>query len=256
MGGDMVPTVDIRDDLLARHTQALDTLRELSRRHGPGRWVLVGGLMVLLIGREYGARAPRAEATKDADILIDIVAKPGLLGEVTSFLSSAGYTLQDGLGTDERAARCSFEFGKAQIDVLCPDDTPAGALEVPDSNVASIAIPGGRRALQTARLMNLRYTDDADADVFVPTLAGALAVKAASAVDPRTAGGVRHIQDIAFLLTIGAKPGETLRDLNEADLSLLRHIEPDVADSRSPMWDQLDDDQRQRARAMYTTLIS
>lgn len=256
MGDHTVPTVDIRDDLLARHTKALDTLRELSHRHGPGRWVLVGGLMVLLIGREYGARAPRAEATKDADILIDIVAKPGLLGEVTSFLSSAGYTLQDGLGTDERAARCSFEFGKAQIDVLCPDDTPADALEVPDSNVASIAIPGGRRALETARQISLRYTADADADVFVPTLAGALVVKAASAVDPRTAGGVRHIQDVAFLLTIGADPDETLRGLNERDLALLRQIDRDVADSRSPMWDQLDEEQRQRAQAMYEILVS
>lgn len=60
----MVPEVDITAELLPRHVVALDTIRELGKRYGPGRWVLVGGMMVMILGREYHTRAQRAEGTK------------------------------------------------------------------------------------------------------------------------------------------------------------------------------------------------
>lgn len=169
----MNPEVDITAELLPRHVVVLDTIREMGVRYGLGRWVLVGGMMVMILGREHDARAPRAETTKDADIVIDIVTIPTLLGDVTNFLETSGYRLQDSVGDAERTARCSFEFYSAQIDVLCPDDTPEDQLVLEHRNVASIAIPGGRRAFETARQVSLYYADDCpNAEVFVPTLAG------------------------------------------------------------------------------------
>jgi hypothetical protein len=251
----MVPEVDITAELLRRHVVALDTIRQLGTRFGPGRWVLVGGMMVMILGREHHARAPRAEATKDADILIDIVTNPSLLDDVTNLLETSGYRLQDIIGRGDQPARCTYTFSSAQIDVLCPDDTPDDQLVVEHRNVASIAIPGGRRAIETARQVSLYYADDRpNAEVYVPTLAGAITVKTAAAVDPRTSASPRHIQDVAFLLTIEADPEETRASLSDADVDLLGRIETQVLDSRSPMWLQLDTDQRQAAQAMFEAL--
>ena len=254
---DVVPEIDIASELLPRHLAALDTVAQLGVRYGAGRWVLVGGMMVLILGREHETRAPRAEGTKDADILLDIVAAPSLLHDVTHFLDSIGYRLLDGPGDETKAARCSFAFHSAQIDVLCPDDTPQDQLAVPGRNVESIAIPGGRRALETARAVSLYYSADRpNAEVFLPTLAGGIAAKVASATDPRTANSPRHLQDVGFLLTIEADPAQTRTQLSRADLGLLREIESHVLDTRSPMWAQLDDAQRQVAQATYEYLTA
>lgn len=253
----MVPEVDITAELLPRHVVALDTIRQLGERYGPGRWVLVGGMMVMILGREHRARAPRAETTKDADILIDIVTNPTLLDDVTNFLETSGYRLQDSIGNGDRQARCSFEYYLAQIDVLCPDDTPEDQLVIEHRNVASIAIPGGRRAFETARQVSLYYAEGRpNAEVYVPTLAGAIAVKIAAAVDPRTAASPRHLQDVAFLLAIDVDPDETRAALTAVDVDLLRRIEAHVTDARSQMWLQLDTVQRQAAQAVYEELAA
>jgi len=257
MNQGVAPELNITSELLPRHVEVLGTIAQLGIRHGPGRWVIVGGMMVMILGREHGARAPRAESTKDADILVDIVTKPGLLDDVANFLTSAGYQLQEGMGDEAKAARCTFVYHSAQIDLLCPDDTPDDQLVVSERNIASIAIPGGRRAIETAREVSLYYSEDGpNADVFVPTLAGAIAVKSAAAVDPRTAASPRHLQDVGFLLTIQAEPDETKAEFTELDIDLLRQIKSPVEDSRSTMWLQLDSEQRQVAQATYEFLTS
>lgn len=253
----MIPEVDISNELLPRHHAAFATMAQLGTKYGPGRWAIVGGMMVMILGREHLARSPRAEGTKDADIVVDLVTNPGLLGDVVHFLTSAGYELQDAPGDSTRAARCSFVFHSSHIDVLCPNDTPEPQLLVPYQGVASIAIPGGRRALETARPVSIYFSDDhANAEVFVPTLAGAIVVKAAAATDVRTAGSERHLQDVAFLLSIPAAPEETHAALTTEDVGLLRQIEGHVADGRSPMWFALDGHQRQAALATFAYLTA
>ena len=92
--------------------------------------------------------------------------------------------------------------------------------------------------------------------MFVPTLAGAIIVKTAAALDARTAGSPRHLQDVAFLLTIPADPEETQAALTPTDVALLRQIGEQAADGRSSMWFQLDDRQRQVAMATFAFLTS
>ncbi len=75
----MAIEVDITSGLLARHVDVLDTIAQLGVKYGPGPWAIVGGMMVMILGREHEARAPRAEGTTDADIPVDIVANPTLL---------------------------------------------------------------------------------------------------------------------------------------------------------------------------------
>jgi hypothetical protein len=85
-------------------------------------------------------REPRP--TKDAEILVDIVTNPSLLDDVTHYLEASGYRLQDSIGDGDRPARCSFAFYSAQIDVLCPDDTPDNQLVVEHRQRVQYRDPG------------------------------------------------------------------------------------------------------------------
>lgn len=229
----------------------------MSRRFRADQWVLVGGLMVMVVGREHEARAPRAEGTKDADVVVDVVAVPELLGSIANFLVAENhYRLADTIGTRGRPARCSFVANSAQIDVLCPDDASADVLDVGD-DLRSLAIPGGRRALQTARPVELLFSDSyPPAEIHVPDLFGALLVKASAAVDPRTADSPRHIQDVAFLLTMFDDPHAEARRLLPADLDLLQSIATSIEDDGSPAWRYLDPGLRDLARSAYRLLLS
>lgn len=231
-------------------------MTQIGRRYSIDRWVLVGGLMVLVRGREHDVRAPRAEGTKDADLLLDIVARPALLADVAHFLlNEYAYTLQD-VPYGEGFARCTFTTNSAAIDLLCPDDTPESQLSVPDLGLASIAIPGGRRALETGRPVDLYFSDEhPNTEVRVPTLAGALAVKAAAATDPRTAMSPRHVQDTAFLLTMVHDPFATRADMLPTDIDLLTALTDRIDDDRDPMWGHLDAEQRAFGRAAHRILV-
>ena len=74
-----IPEIDIRNELLPRHISVIEALHGLSKQVSIEKWVLVGGLMVLVLGREHNGRSPRAEVTKDADVLVDIVANSAVL---------------------------------------------------------------------------------------------------------------------------------------------------------------------------------
>lgn len=253
----MIPEIDIRDQLLERHRLVLETLTLMSRRFRPDQWVLVGGLMVMVVGREHEARAPRAEGTKDADVVVDVVAVPDLLGLIANFLVADNhYTLADTIGTGDRPARCSFVANSAQIDVLCPDDVSENMLDAGD-DLRSLAIPGGRRALQTARPVELLFSDSyPPAEIHVPDLLGAFVVKAAAAVDPRTADSPRHIQDVAFLLTMFDDPRAATNRLLPADWDVLQAIAPQLEDDGSAAWRYLDPDLRDLARSAYRLFFS
>lgn len=249
------PEIDLTGDLLPRHIEVFDTLAQFGLRFVPGRWVIVGGMMVMIIAREHHAKSARAEGTKDVDVVVDILTSPNMLSDVTGFLDSIGYELLDAIGDATSAARCSYTYHHAAIDVLCPDDTPAEQLMVPERNVASIAIPGGRRAFETARPVSLFYAEDrSNAEVFLPSLAGAIAVKAAAAVDERTKASPRHLQDVAFLLTIDADLDQIAAELTGADVDMLREVTGHFDDDRAQMWRFLDGAQRQFARTQFEFL--
>jgi len=56
-----IPEIDIRNELLPRHISVIEALHGLSKQVSIEKWVLVGGLMVLVLGREHHGRSPRAE---------------------------------------------------------------------------------------------------------------------------------------------------------------------------------------------------
>ena len=147
--------------------------------------------MVLVVARGAGRTNARAEGTKDGDIVVDVAAEPNILANVAYALRSLGYDYPDTTHpTDilhsevpvrDAFARCTFVSGNAQLDVLAPDDAPLDRLDV-GTELRTIAIPGGRRALTGAELTSIYYAPDAaDAVIRVPSLTGAICVKAAAA---------------------------------------------------------------------------
>ena len=104
---------------------------------------------------------------------------------------------------------------------------------------------------------DLHFSDGhPNAEVRVPTLAGVLATKAAAATDPRTASGIRHAQDVGFLLTMVSDPFDLRVELISGDTKTLEAMNGQVEDDRSAMWKFLDEKQRDLARSAYRILVS
>ena len=241
--------VDVSLDLLPRHHEVMRCLGLLTRALDPELWCVVGGLMVLVVAREAGRADSRGEGTKDGDIVVDVVTEPDVLPRATRALIHLGYSLPaDDPGP--AFARCTFTSGNAQVDVLAPDDAPADALEAA-GDVRTIAIPGGRRALAGSELVRLYYAEDAhDVEVRVPTLTTAILVKAAAAVDPRTAGHPRHIQDTAYLLACIDDPRAARTELDARGRDLLRDLLTGrLVDRADAAWAHLNAEDHDRAIA-------
>jgi len=251
-----IPEIDIRNELLPRHSSVIEALYRLSKQVPIENWVLVGGLMVLVLGREHDGQSPRAEGTKDADVLVDIVANSAVLETVTHALLGQGFDLASDFGSSNQDwGRCTFVFGRAQIDVLCPDDADINALDTKDG-LRSLAIPGGRRALQTARHVELYFSDNSpNVRLRVPSLAGAIVTKGAAATDKRTAFSSRHIQDLAFLFALSPRPLNLLDELTEDDLKMLKLLDSRIHDNRDSAWEYLDSQQRDLAQAAYDLIV-
>lgn len=252
-----IPEIDICKDLLPRHGSVIEALNNLSKEVSVEKWVLVGGLMVLILGREHDGQSPRAEGTKDGDVLVDIVSDSAVLETVTQVLLAQGFSLASNVGSrNQDLGRCTFEYGRAQIDVLCPDDATSNTLDTA-SGLRSLAIPGGRRALQTARLVELYFSDSyPNVKLRVPSLAGGIATKGAAATDRRTALSPRHIQDLAFLLTLPIRPLDLRNELNDDDLKMLKQLDARIHENRDAAWEYLDPNQRDSAQAAYDLIMN
>ena len=247
--------IDLSADLLPRHRLALRDLTLLAQQVPPERWCLVGGLMVLIAARSEGKKLPRAEQTKDADVLVDVCVHRGSLAQAAGVLTGLGYTNPNDGWRDPDIARCTFVYGRSQIDLLGPDDSDPSELTTPDG-ASSIAIPGGRRALDTAELTRIYYDiERLDVSLRVPLLPGAIAVKAAAAVDPRTSDERRHIQDVASMLAIVSDPIRVRESLVDSDIKRLAELADRIDDDAGPAWTGIPAEDRRAGQAALRLLL-
>jgi len=211
--------------------------------------------MVLIACRLTGRTVDRAEQTKDADMLVDICSSPSILNKVVNELRSYGFQPMESFGRE--FARCTFtnSDGQGQIDVLCPEDATEDELKSLNG-VQSLAIPGGRRALQIAEEVLITYDIEApDVRIRVPLLPGAIVVKAAAAVDQRTANQPRHVQDLVDMLSVLEDPVGARQQLNDADLKVLSSLVSRLEDNGDVAWERLGERARLEARAAFDLLI-
>lgn len=246
--------VDISAGLLPRHHEVWRCLGLLSIVVDADLWCLVGGLMVLVVAREAGRSDSRAELTKDGDVVVDVVAEAGALERVVHQLFALGWVMppEEDRGAD--FARCTFTSGNAQLDVLAPDDATPEQLDA--AELRSVAVPGGRRAIEGSEMARVYYAEEArDVELRVPTLWAAVVVKAAAALDRRTADHPRHIQDTAFLLACITDPRTARHESTETDRALLRRLLPRLGDPGDAAWEHLSADDRDRATAATEFIV-
>lgn len=220
---------------------------------GSDAWCLVGGMMVLVAARAAGGRLPRAEQTKDGDVLVDVHMDAKALGRVVAALEDFGFTPAPPFRNSD--TRCTFTSAFGQIDVLCPDDATEEMLKA--RGATSLAIPGGRRALELSEPVTLIYDDPNHVDLQVPLLPSAILVKAAAVLFPPTAGQARHIQDVAGMLSVlGAHPQDPAATLSEADFALLAQLSERLTNPEDDAWNGMANADREDALAAYRLLLS
>jgi hypothetical protein len=185
---------------------------EITRALPFDRWALVGGLMVQ--AHALAARIETSRVTLDVDVAVRIEAGAFSYAEAAAALTRLGYAL-DG------SQRLTYRFtrGHDVVDLMVPDH------QRPPPRHARrdiMAVAGGRQALD--RLLTMHFQiGDTEAAVPVPTLHGALVLKAAAYIaDTRDAD--RHLLDAITLLACVTDTEAILSDLRGSDRKRLNHL--------------------------------
>lgn len=201
----IVPTNDADERLWRVTHEMADLLAGLP-------WVLIGGQMVTLLEREHGGRTGRV--TRDVDALMDVRALTGATNEAARRLESAGFSAE--LTNDGLSYR--FARGADIVDVLAPENLGHRADLTTSPPGMTLEAVGGTQALQRRREVRIRVLDD----VFslpVPTLAGALVIKARAA---SSSSNAKHLRDLARLLVLVSNIDEMRSELTAKERGYLR----------------------------------
>ncbi len=175
-------------------------------------WVLIGGQMVTLLEREHGGTTGRA--TRDVDALMDVRALTGATKEAARRLESVGFAAE--FTTDGLSYR--FARGADIVDVLAPENLGHRADLTTSPPGTTLETVGGTQALQRRREVRIRVLDDAFS-LPVPTVAGALVIKAQAA---SSSSNAKHLRDLARLLVLVSNIEEMRSELTAKERGYLR----------------------------------
>lgn len=180
----------------------------------PGRWVLIGGLMVQLHAIEHGIATARA--TVDIDVLGE-ARPPGALGSIDVALREQGFGL---VGPDLDGYAHRYERDGLVIDVLAPDGIkPPASL---GKGVKAVGVPGGSQALSRSELVTV-IVDGRRFELRRPTLLGAVLIKTRSLMVHSNPEAQR--EDLLRLLALIGDPREMSADLRKTERRWLRQAE-------------------------------
>lgn len=185
---------------------------EIAHVLDPERWALVGGLMVQAHALAAGVETNRV--TVDVDAAVRVEAGVYTYAEAAGALTRIGYALDE-------STRLAYHFtrGADVVDLMVPDhERPAPRYARRDI----MAVTGGAQAM--SRLQTIRLgAEDAPSVVPIPTLHGALVLKAAAhIVDSRDRD--RHLLDAITLLACVTSIAPILEELRGSDRKRLSHI--------------------------------
>ncbi|UDY25015.1 hypothetical protein [Nocardioides sp. Kera G14] len=175
------------------------------------KWTLVGGLMTQLHGIHGGIDALRP--TNDVDIVLHVETTRGVASEAARALESIGYEFSPSINERNNIAH---RFTRAEshvdlvtsatdvVDVLVADHVAPRVVEkLRGKNM--MAIEGGTQALRRTINARLQITLDRTTTVSVPSVFGALILKAAAhQTDSRDKE--RHLHDAVLLLAVIEDP--------------------------------------------------
>lgn len=167
-------------------SDGFELVDEIAGQLVPGRWMLVGGLMVHAHARLAGV--PNARVTHDADIVVELDAV-GRYQEAAEGLVRLGFQPYESL--DVRTPAYRFTRGSHQVDLMAPDRTATRR----HLGRPVLQVPGADSALKRTEA----FATAAGSVVRIPDLCGALSLKGAAYGLP-SAQQVRHLQDGVVLL--------------------------------------------------------
>ncbi len=201
----------------------------------PSDWTLIGGQMVLLHALEHG-RAPH-RVSEDLDLVVDARVRPLALPRMLSTLDALGFA-EASISHDEVARR--FSRGRTNVDVLAPDGVGSRADLRTVGAAKTIEIGGGSYALTRSGPVWVSAAGRSG-EVPRPDLAGAILIKAVAATRDTRRGPERHLNDLAFLLSLVEDPIAMREDLGASNCARIRRV-TGVQDRGSEAWTLLGDD--------------
>ena len=198
-------------------------------------WTLIGGQMVLLHALEHG-RAPQ-RVSEDLDLVVDARVRPLALPRMLSTLDDLGFAAV-AISHDGVAYR--FSRGRTSVDVLAPDGVGPRADLRTVGAARTVEIGGGSYALSRSGPVSVSAAGRSG-EIPRPDLAGAILIKAVAATRDTRRGPERHLNDLAFLLSLVADPIAMRDDLGATNCARIRRV-TGIHGAHSEAWTLLGDD--------------
>lgn len=188
-----------------------------SVRDFDGKWTLIGGQMVYLHALESSRTLHRP--TKDADLLVDVRLLPDSTARLSRTLVERGFQLK---GPSPSGEAHRFERGRAQVDVLAPDNIGDRANLKTVAPGRTVQTPGGTQALRRTERVLVQHGQQQGL-VPRPDLLGAVILKAAAVGRLGKADGYeRHENDLILLLSLVEDPFALSLDLTSGGTKYLQ----------------------------------
>ncbi|UZN02529.1 nucleotidyl transferase AbiEii/AbiGii toxin family protein [Cellulomonas sp. S1-8] len=223
-------------------------------------WTLVGGLMTQLHAAAHGIDSARP--TDDIDMVLHIETTPGAPSAAATALESLGYALLESIDPRENTAH-RFRRGRHSVDLVASEDDVVDVLvaDHPAPRVMRklcgrdmVAIEGGTQALGRTMNATLVIADGHTTTVSVPSVLGALVLKAAAyqtdSRDPQ-----RHLVDACVLLACLDDPYAAREEFKGSDRARLGLLGRNLPDD-SPVWRLLDRDRARNGQAALRILTA
>lgn len=233
------------DDLLPPWSTVFDVIEATDTDD----WVLVGGLMVQLHARRTGIPPPRA--TKDVDLVVDVVANNSGVTSIASALTKIGFEPVVPVSRKEPIYR--FQREREQVDMMVADHLPS-QLKPRFMMRPVFAVTAGEQSLRRRDRFVVKSATRT-VTLGAPDVLGALIGKsAASIVDSRDPG--RHLDDAAVLLASIESVGELdLSRLSANDRKRLTTIAAILGSAAHPAWLNLNEPQRAKAQRNLAAIV-
>lgn len=227
-------------EMMEHEEQTWITLLDLSKRI-PQDWCLVGGQMVHLHCWQRGVSP--LKTTSDADVIMDVRARPAIRLQITDFLEKQGFVAQRPNVLTGHGQRWIKD--KVIIDVLYPEGIgERAAARNGSSGASTVQVPGGTQALGRTQLVPISVPEQGGL-ISRPDLLGALVVKCAAlsiADDPERE---RHHADIAILASMIESPISFRARLTGRDRRWIRNALGELP-AEHEVWARIDDGTRVR----------
>lgn len=234
-------------------TQGWELLLGLDQTRVP--WVLIGGQMMTLLALEHGVAQPRP--TLDADVLVDVRARPGGLERIATWLVARGLDLEgvSPMGVGHRFVKPAEPGpGQVMVDLLAPEGLGERTRIFTVPPARTVAVPASSTLLAEAQPVTVRLADGLEGVVHRPTILAALVGKAAATGILLRQNPERDWQDAALLLSMLPDPLAAPDQLSPGERRRVARLAP-LRNPSHPAWRTLSPSERRLGQAAAAMVV-